>query len=79
MRIRSEFVQAYREKWGVSADEASTLLNQVEREYVDEQIRKTELFDPVIESDQFSHQEDAYFAGFGAAIDILKGDMDGLE
>lgn len=78
MRIRSEFIQAYREKWGVSADDASALLNQVEREFLNERIRTTDLFDPVIESDQFSHQEDAYFAGFSAAINILKGDMDGF-
>lgn len=79
MQIRNEFLQAYREKYGVSMDVASSLLQQVEREYLAERVRRTELFDPVIESDQFSHQEDAYFAGFGEAIDILTGDMDEFE
>lgn len=79
MHIRNEFLQAYRDMFGVSMDTADTLMRQVESFYVNERLRSTDLYRREIESDTFSHQEDAYYAGFGDAMRILKGDMDGFE
>lgn len=80
MRIRREFLQAYREKYDVSMDEANILLRQVEAEHIAERLRLTDLFDPEpIDSDQFSHQEDAYWAGFSTALKIVKEGIDGFE
>jgi len=40
---------------------------------------KINRYERVIESDTFSHAEDAYYAGLRDAVRILEGDMDGLE
>ena len=77
--IRNEFLQSYRDAFGVTMDTASVLMRQVEQANIDERLRLTDLYDPEISSDQFSHQEDAFWAGFNAALKIFRDGMDGFE
>lgn len=80
MRIRNEFLQAYYEKFDVTMDVAETFMREVEQAKIEERLRLTDLYDPEpIESDQFSHQEDAYWAGFSTALRIVREGMNGFE
>lgn len=79
LHIRNEFLQAYRDMFGVSMDTANVQMRHVEQTHITERLRLTDLFDPEIESDQFSHQEDAFWAGFNAALQIFRDGMDGFE
>ncbi len=45
--------------------------------HIEELTVKITQHDRNIESDTFSHQEDAYYNGLTDAVRILKGDMDG--
>ena len=64
---------------GRLADMAARVADEILDRHVKELTAKINAYERVIDSDQFSHQEDAYYAGLSDAVDILTGDMDGSE
>jgi hypothetical protein len=53
--------------------------DEILAKHVTELTHQINRYERVIEADQFSNQEDAYYAGLRDAVRILEGDMDEPE
>jgi hypothetical protein len=58
---------------------ADKVAGEILDKHVDELSARINVYSRDIGPDQFSHQEDAYYAGLRDAVRILKGDLDEFE